>query len=171
MPTPPPALSTEEVSAKPGTSTRAIYGYRGQPPKTLQFKQVFGKDDPADMYTKHLDEKTSRHHIEILACRFEGGRAEEAPQVHVLSHSQDDCDNGTDFSECEWVNAVLKTIICAWDRQRVHSISENWGGHVGDRDDLRRGTVQSEYGINRPHASSPGSRINIREVGAQSRQT
>lgn len=49
----------------------------------LTFKKVLGKDDPADLY-----ENTSGHHIETLAYRFRDGRAEEAPQLHVLRQSR-----------------------------------------------------------------------------------
>lgn len=56
----------------------------------LKFKKVLGRDNPADLYTKFLDERTSLHHTTTLACRSPGGRAEEAPQLHVMSRSRDD---------------------------------------------------------------------------------
>ena len=55
----------------------------------LKFKKVLGRDNLADLYTKYLDEKTCGHHLDTLAYRFTKGRAEEAPQLHGLSQSND----------------------------------------------------------------------------------
>ena len=80
----------------------------------LKFKKVLGKDNPADLYTKYLDEKTNKHHVENLAFKFAGGRAEEAPQLHAVSHSRAEYEEGNNFKHCEWVNIITDTLGNAW---------------------------------------------------------
>ena len=75
----------------------------------LKFRKALGKDNPADFYTKHLDEKTSGHHTKTLAFKFKDGSAEEAPQFHGLSGSRDEHGDGGSVSECEW--AKIATLM------------------------------------------------------------
>ena len=53
----------------------------------LKFGKVLGKDNPADLFTKHLDMKTMEHHMENLDYHKTTGRAAEAPKLHILSKS------------------------------------------------------------------------------------
>ena len=55
--------------------------------KRFAFGKVLGKVNPADLYTKYLDEKTSNHHIRKLESKFQDGRAKEAPQLHTVCRS------------------------------------------------------------------------------------
>lgn len=82
----------------------------------LNFKKVLGRDNPADLYTKYLDEKTSIHHTSALAYRFIEGRADETPHLHKLSQSKDEYEYGASEEMCEWVNDVIQYINQAWDR-------------------------------------------------------
>ena len=84
----------------------------------LKFKKVLGRDNPADLYTKYLDEKTSMHHIRTLAYNFTEGRSEEAPQLHIMSRSKDDYGYGPQEEVCEWVKEVVQCIDNAWDRRQ-----------------------------------------------------
>ena len=52
--------------------------------KRLSFHTVLGKMNPADLYTKYLDEATITKHIDTLAYEFTTGRAKEAPKLHLL---------------------------------------------------------------------------------------
>ena len=76
----------------------------------LKLEKVLGRDNPADLYTKYLDEKTDLHHTSALAYRFTSGRADEAPQLHQLRQSMDDYDYGASVDACEWVIEVIQNI-------------------------------------------------------------
>ena len=52
--------------------------------KRLSFNKTLGKLNPADLYTKYLDEATTTQHIEALSSHFTKGRAAEAPKLHLL---------------------------------------------------------------------------------------
>lgn len=54
----------------------------------LKFHKILGKDNPADLYTKYLDERTNQHHTNNLAYKFRDGRAQEAPKLHFISRSK-----------------------------------------------------------------------------------
>ena len=60
----------------------------------LKFNKILGKENPADLFTKHLDEKTNEYHVDKLAYKFNKGRAEEAPELHALSQSPHDHHDG-----------------------------------------------------------------------------
>ena len=48
------------------------------------------KDNPADLYTKHLDAATSERHVDALNCHHKEGRSSAAPELHMISLSWDD---------------------------------------------------------------------------------
>ena len=47
----------------------------------LKFEKVLGKENPADLFTKHLDVKTVEHHMGNLDYHKAAGRAIEAPKL------------------------------------------------------------------------------------------
>ena len=51
----------------------------------LKFNKILGKNNPADLFTKHLDERTNHTHTKALGYKFTAGRAEEAPKLHIIS--------------------------------------------------------------------------------------
>ena len=53
----------------------------------LKFSKVLGTNNPADLYTKHLDVKTLDKHVRTLNYYNAKGRAEEAPELHVMSQA------------------------------------------------------------------------------------
>ena len=71
----------------------------------LRFHKVLGKQNPADLFTKHLDELTNTLHITKLGCNFTTGRAAEAPKLHLLSQSRYHEDQHKEDSRpWEWLN-------------------------------------------------------------------
>ena len=52
--------------------------------KQINFKKVLGKVNPADLFTKHLEEATITRHSNKLTYQFVDGRAAEAPKFHLL---------------------------------------------------------------------------------------
>ena len=76
----------------------------------LKFHKVLGEENPADLYTKYLDEKTNHYHTTNLAYRFREGRAEEAAKLHSLSQSRENWEHGQNFVVCEWLRNVLNMI-------------------------------------------------------------
>ena len=90
----------------------------------LKFKKVLGKDNPADLYTKYLDEKTIDHHLDTLQYRYQEGRSCEAPKSHAIATAEKIYEEDKSSSMCEWVNAVLNTVEEAWrkkQRKRCHN--------------------------------------------------
>ena len=53
----------------------------------LKFAKILGKHNPADLFTKHLDQATNEGHTATLQYRFNIGRAREAPKLHGLWQS------------------------------------------------------------------------------------
>ena len=58
--------------------------------KRLKFEKVLGKENPADLYTKHLDVSTADKHVGELNCRYTQGRSSIAPELHTMSKSWDE---------------------------------------------------------------------------------
>lgn len=58
--------------------------------KRLQFNNVQGKHNPADLYTKHMGANTIDRHTTTMAFEFAEGSANEAPKLHVLQSNDDD---------------------------------------------------------------------------------
>ena len=50
----------------------------------MRFHKVLGKENPADLFTKHLDQTTTDSHTNALQYKFTEGRAKEAPKLHGL---------------------------------------------------------------------------------------
>lgn len=69
----------------------------------LKYRKVLGTNNPADLFTKHLDEKSSSLHVSNLGLKALGGRAADAPQLHVISISMDEHQNGGNHGEWEWL--------------------------------------------------------------------
>ena len=54
----------------------------------LKFEKVLGKENPADLFTKHLDERTKDLHTKTLGYQYTTGRATEAPRLHMISQAR-----------------------------------------------------------------------------------
>ena len=57
----------------------------------FKFGKVLGTNNPADLFTKYLDEKTCTHHTTNLGYHETQGRPEDASQLHVISISSRPC--------------------------------------------------------------------------------
>ena len=55
--------------------TQLLWVQQKQLRGNINYQKVDGKQNPADLMTKGLDEKTMHEHLKKLACRFESGRA------------------------------------------------------------------------------------------------
>ena len=88
----------------------------------LKFKKILGKDNPADLYTKYLDEKTGGHHVKNFSFKLQDGRAQEAPQLHNLEEPSEWYSAKEDGMNCGWVDAILEAIDTAkGKRDRAYS--------------------------------------------------
>ena len=67
--------------------------------KRLNFGKVWGKENPADFFTKHLDEPSSLKHTATLKFDFTTGRAIDVPNLHILSQSWHEVISGGNYQE------------------------------------------------------------------------
>ena len=67
--------------------TRYLWAQEVAAQRRLLFTQVLGKDNPADLFTKHLDVYTMDKHVSKLECKYKDGRASAAPELHMISIS------------------------------------------------------------------------------------
>ena len=84
----------------------------------FKFNKILGKANPADVFTKHPDEKANQHHVDKFAYRFNEGRADEAPKLHALSQSPHEYHDEGHGRECEWIEAILKAIDTSKERRQ-----------------------------------------------------
>ena len=76
----------------------------------FKYHKVLGKENPADLYTKHLDVATSNLHTSKFGYIFIEGRSTQAPQLHVMAQSLDECRNGDARELCEWVQIIMSHV-------------------------------------------------------------
>ena len=60
--------------------------------RRLAFEKILGRDNPADLFTKYLDQKTIDRHVEKLQGTYVNGRPSCAPQLHYISISWSEYD-------------------------------------------------------------------------------
>ena len=70
--------------------------------KKLNFHKILGKNNPADLFTKHLDVTTMERHTSKLDYKFTTGRTKEAPKLCTIQ-----CD---DSDLCQWVRDICKAL-------------------------------------------------------------
>ena len=75
----------------------------------LKFGKVLGANNPADLFTKHLDEKTSMHHTTKLGFHATEGRPIDAPNLHNLNLSIDVHMIGNNYNEWPWLYYLQPT--------------------------------------------------------------
>ena len=78
--------------------------------KRLSFGKVLGKDNPADLFTKHLDCNTMGQHLKKLKCELTEGRANEAPKLHNISISIDEYNTMGSWRQWEWLDVITGAI-------------------------------------------------------------
>ena len=74
----------------------------------LKFGKILGADNPADLFTKYLDERTKDHHTTNLGFQAIGGRPEDAPNLHSISISMDEYQNGGNREEWQWLKYLWR---------------------------------------------------------------
>ena len=73
----------------------------------LKFHKVLGTRNPADLFTKYLDEATNNLHTGTMGYQFTGGRAAEAPKLHTVSRSQYHEDMHSDeHNQWRWLQCI-----------------------------------------------------------------
>ena len=80
--------------------TRLLWIQQTAAEQRLKFQKVLGKHNPADLFTKHLDQHTSEGHIEILRYMFGKARFKEAPELHMIRRSAGEY--LTNVSQVQW---------------------------------------------------------------------
>ena len=65
-------------------------------------------NNPADLFTKYLDETTNAHHTRNLGFKDEEGRAEDAPNLHSISIPIDDYQTGANSGQWMWLQYLTR---------------------------------------------------------------
>ena len=90
--------------------------------RKVKFQRVLGTNNPADLFTNHLDEKTNLHHTNNLGFQCTAGRPEDAPKLHALSTSiYEYCDAGNQ-RVWPWLQ-YLSSGKDKSEKQRIHNDS------------------------------------------------
>ena len=76
--------------------------------KDIGLKKVLGTNNPADLFTKHLDEKTNLRHTVNLGYKIVDGRPEDAPQLHIISISLDDYQTSGNHQAWPWLQYLQR---------------------------------------------------------------
>ena len=74
--------------------------------KRLTFGEVLGKVNPADLFTKYLDQSNIEQHVARMNCTFEDGRASEAPKLHNFSTSMEEYEALRKWKRWEWLGVI-----------------------------------------------------------------
>ena len=94
--------------------------------KRLSFHKVLGKINPADLYTKYLDEATIAKHIDTLAHEFTTGARQISTKLALIGTTNTRCTRRrVDCMECiEWQQKFDET----WPKENF----DKWIGHCKD---------------------------------------
>ena len=76
----------------------------------LSFGKVLGTENPADLFTKYLDQGTIEQHLQRLGCEIIEGRADEAPKLHNVSMSMDEYNLVGVWKPWEWLDVITCAI-------------------------------------------------------------
>ena len=75
----------------------------------LTFTKVLGKNNPADIFTKYLDQNTSDAHLKTTNYYVIAGRATEAPKLHLVSQSWSTYIGQSQSQEWKWLKTIVGT--------------------------------------------------------------
>ena len=62
------------------------------------------------MYTKVFDATAGSPHSLEFERSFSQGRYAEAPHLHAMAHSVDECNDGAEQERCEWVQILIQSL-------------------------------------------------------------
>ena len=71
-----------------------------------KFGRVLGKQNPADLFTKYLDENISLAHTNRLKFEVADGRANDAPNLHSLSQSLYEATLEGKWEDWKWLKYI-----------------------------------------------------------------
>ena len=86
-------------------------------------KKVLGRDNPADLMTKYLDQNTIDRHSGFLHVEFPGGRASTAPTLHNVAQLMSLCEAIKADGEEALRQFVQPATWAAWSREEPDSAS------------------------------------------------
>ena len=86
--------------------------------RRLQFSKVMGRDNPADLFTKYLDQRTMDKHVEKLRGRYVDGRPSSAPELHnvCVSWAQYIEDSQEKRTDCK---SVVEAELQTWVKTQI----------------------------------------------------
>ena len=117
--------------------------------KRLKFHKVLGMNNPADLYTKHLDVAITEKHTKIMAYECTEGRASEAPKLHMIQSGDDDL--------CQCVRELCHALSINKSAARSQKACTVECGHVNVLERLTGSRRQVFQGINWQVQGSTGS--------------
>ena len=125
--------------------------------KRLRFHKVLGKNNPADLFTKHLDVTTMERHTTTLEYKFIIGRAKEAPKLCTI-HSDDEdlCQCARDICNAFNVNksatrSQKKNLVGCWSWSMLERLTGS-GRQVLHGNNCQ---VQGSNGLNAAQPDQP----------------
>ena len=74
--------------------------------RRLEFGKTLGRDNPADLFVKYLDQRTMDKHVERLMGRYVNGRPPSAPELRNICLSWAKCAEGCREIRTSWRSAV-----------------------------------------------------------------
>ena len=90
----------------------------------LAFAKVLGQNNPAELYTKYLDQHTSDIHVRALNYHFTDGRSDEAFKLHTISSSRREHASKGNLSRLEMVTSRHRGERLGKSTQRISQRSE-----------------------------------------------
>ena len=76
--------------------------------KRFKFGKLLGTNNPADHFTKHLDENINLHHIVNLGYKVVDARPEDAPHLHMIRISLDGYQTSGNHQEWPWLQYLQR---------------------------------------------------------------
>ena len=86
--------------------------------RRLEFGKALGRDNPADLFTKYLDQKTMDRHVRTLQGYFLNGRAPSAPELHHVCLSCEQYIRSTKDAREDW-NSVVREEVHGWLKTEI----------------------------------------------------
>ena len=118
-------------------------------------EKILGKENPADLFNKHLDIAIADKHVRKLQCRYIQGRVKLAPELHTMSRSWDDHLRSRGSEEMPESEAISRDIIM--------NIAF---GHIGKRGSQNGSETRSARCFTRnEEAESSGKPMKMRYCG------
>lgn len=109
----------------------------------LKYLNVLGRENPADLYTTFVDNAASDGHVKRFEYSFIEGRSREAPRLHIISQSIDECNYGDQYEHCESIQILLKEM----ETNTSHRKHQRGVGNVNSM--TQRACQNAKWGVNK----------------------